>query len=99
MPRLRSVCNPDATGLHSIAATVAWALLRYRDRYGLTQGALARKCGISRGRYNRIEGGEPTGITVATLMRLADGCETTPDGLLGFAADPAPLPGIFVGLR
>jgi transcriptional regulator with XRE-family HTH domain len=78
---------------------VGLALLRYRDRRGLTQTAMARRCGISRSRYNQIEAGRPTEIRVATLMRLAEGCETTPDGMLGFSLRPAPGRGIFAGLR
>jgi DNA-binding XRE family transcriptional regulator len=82
--RTTSKCSVDATGIHGIAATIGLALLRYRDSRHLTQRAMARRCGISRSRYIQIEGGRPMGIRVATLMRLAEGCETTPDGMLGF---------------
>jgi transcriptional regulator with XRE-family HTH domain len=85
--------------MNGIAATIGLTLMRYRDRHNLTQMVMARRCSISRGRYNQIESGRPTGIHVVTLMRLAIGCETTPDGMLGFAFDPLPVPGIFAGLR
>jgi transcriptional regulator with XRE-family HTH domain len=99
-PRATSLCSPDATGIHSIGATVGLALLRHRDRHRLTQADMARRCGISRGRYNQLESGRQTGITVVTLMRLAAACGTTPDVILGFRFDvPERVAGIFVGLR
>lgn len=82
-----------------MAATVGLAVLRYRDANGLTQAALARKCSISRSRYNQVESCRQTGMHVVTLMRLADGCEKTPNDMLGFVLDRRLMPGVWDAVR
>lgn len=89
----------DGTGIDSVASVLGLAVIRYRDSRGLTQLAMARRAGISRGRLNAIESGRKTGVTVVTLIRLADACETTADGLLGYRLAGQVLPGVFSGLR
>lgn len=82
-----------------MGATVGLAVLRYRDANRLTQAALARKCGVSRSRYNQVESGRDTGMHVVTLMRLAAGCESTPNDMLGFVVDRRLMPGVWDAVR
>lgn len=88
--RKTSLCTPEATGIHSIASTISLAILRHRDRLGISQTQLARRAGISRSRLNELESGREggRGIYLTTFLQLARGLETTPDCMLDYRVVP-----------
>lgn len=53
------------------AYDVALQVIELRERHGLTQAELARRCGIDQGDVSRIERGS-TSPTARTLQRIAD---------------------------
>ena len=52
------------------AYDIAMQIVELRERRGLTQGELARRCGIDQGDISRIERGS-TSPTARTLQRIA----------------------------
>lgn len=63
--------------------TLAARLRKRAQELGISNNEAARRCGLSTGRYGHYTRGqrEPD---LATLMRIAEALETTPDALLGF---------------
>jgi ribosome-binding protein aMBF1 (putative translation factor) len=53
------------------AYDLAAQVMELRDKHGLTQAELAKRCGVDQGDISRIERGE-TSPTTRTLQRIAD---------------------------
>ena len=66
----------------STVAKVAGKLIRYRQEHGLSQAALAGKCGLSRKALNEIEGLVNSNPGLKTLEALAEGMKISVGELL-----------------
>lgn len=69
----RKRLSPDAKARREIfeqAYDIAMQIIELRERHGLTQGELAKRCGIDQGDISRIERGS-TSPTARTLQRIA----------------------------
>lgn len=65
---------PEATAQRDVFAQaydVAMQVVELRERHGLTQAALAARCGMDQGDISRIERGS-TSPTASTLQRIAE---------------------------
>ena len=71
--------------------TIGTQIRRLRDRQGLTQAALAARCGIDQAAISRIETGDAGDLRAETLRRLADTLGTTMDWLVGRKPVRGPL--------
>lgn len=69
----RKRLSPDAKARREVfeqAYDIAMQIIELRERHGLTQGELAKRCGIDQGDISRIERGS-TSPTARTLQRIA----------------------------
>ena len=73
----RAQLSPDAVAQGEVFADaykIALQVLDLREKHGLTQAQLARRCGMSQADISRIESGS-TSPTTRTLQRIADALE------------------------
>lgn len=61
--------------------TLGRRIREQRERAGLSQEAMAEKCGVHRTYYSAVERGERN-VTVLTLIRISHGLETDLGDLL-----------------
>lgn len=77
MDKRRAQMSPDAKAAEAVFAqayAIALQVIELRERHGLTQAELARRCGVDQGDISRIERGS-TSPTARTLQRIADALE------------------------
>jgi transcriptional regulator with XRE-family HTH domain len=78
-------CRAEATGARSVAQTISRAILREREKSGISQTNLANMAGISRSTLNDIESGLHRDLRVRTFLRICEALNIRPDKLLGYA--------------
>jgi len=91
VPRIHAesiLCDPHVTGFRGVAQTAARAIHARRKVLGLTQAAVALEVGISRERFNAIEGGQGTGMHYATAILVARALSMRTERLEGYTAHP-----------
>lgn len=77
-------CRAGATGARSPAQTLSRAILREREKRGISQTELAVKAGISRQTLNGIESGQNPELLIGTFLRICEALGSRPDQLLGY---------------
>jgi transcriptional regulator with XRE-family HTH domain len=66
------VAGKLSTRTKSVAATLGAEIRATREKAGLSQEEVAKKIGMTRPNYARIEQGK-TNVTIDSLLRIADG--------------------------
>lgn len=64
--------------------TIPAEIIALRVNRGLSQGALARLAGVSRGTLIALENGLNSGVRMGTLLRICNALHVTPNHLTGF---------------
>ena len=70
----RARLSPEARAYRKLLEQdydIAMQMIALREKHGLTQAELAKRCGVDQGDISRIERGE-TSPTTRTLQRMAD---------------------------